>query len=74
LAFIDDAKRLALTGNAVDRVVAPMRGGAFGKVVTALLADVVVVPVAPMGDRPSRCSRAALATRCTSCTSELKAA
>jgi large conductance mechanosensitive channel len=53
MAFIDDFKKFAFKGNVVDLAVGVVIGGAFGKIVSALVADLVMPFVAlimPSGD------------------------
>lgn len=53
MAFIDDFKKFAFKGNVVDLAVGVVIGGAFGKIVSALVADLVMPIVAlvlPSGD------------------------
>ena len=53
MAFIDDFKKFAFKGNVVDLAVGVVIGGAFGKIVSALVADMVMPLVAlvlPSGD------------------------
>lgn len=53
MSFIDDFKKFAFKGNVVDLAVGVVIGGAFGKIVSALVADLVMPLVAlvlPSGD------------------------
>ncbi len=53
MAFIDDFKKFAFKGNVVDLAVGVVIGGAFGKIVSALVADFIMPIVAlvmPSGD------------------------
>ena len=53
MAFIEDFKKFAFKGNVVDLAVGVVIGGAFGKIVSALVADLVMPLVAlvlPSGD------------------------
>jgi large conductance mechanosensitive channel len=53
MAFVDDFKKFAFKGNVVDLAVGVVIGGAFGKIVTALVSDLVMPLVAlilPSGD------------------------
>jgi len=53
LAFIEDFKKFAFKGNVVDLAVGIVVGGAFGKIVSALVADIFMPIVAlflPSGD------------------------
>ena len=46
MAFIEDFKKFAFKGNVVDLAVGVVIGGAFGKIVSALVADLVMPIVA----------------------------
>jgi large conductance mechanosensitive channel len=53
MAFIEDFKKFAFKGNVVDLAVGVVIGGAFGKIVSAMVADLVMPIVAlvmPSGD------------------------
>lgn len=53
MAFIDDFKKFAFKGNVIDLAVGVVIGAAFGKIVSALVADLVMPIVAlvlPSGD------------------------
>jgi len=53
MALLDDFKTFAFKGNVVDLAVGVVIGGAFGKIVTAAVADVIMPVVAlvlPSGD------------------------
>ena len=53
MSFIDDFKKFAFKGNVVDLAVGVVIGGAFGKIVSAVVADIVmpiVSLVLPGGD------------------------
>jgi large conductance mechanosensitive channel len=53
MSFIDDFKKFAFKGNVVDLAVGVVIGGAFGKIVSAMVADLVMPIVAlvmPSGD------------------------
>jgi large conductance mechanosensitive channel len=53
MPFFSDFKQFALKGNVVDLAVGVVVGGAFGKIVSALVADVIMPLVAlvmPSGD------------------------
>jgi large conductance mechanosensitive channel len=53
MAFIDDFKKFAFKGNVIDLAVGVVIGAAFGKIVSALVADVfmpLVSLVLPSGD------------------------
>lgn len=43
--FVDDFRNFAVKGNAVDLAVGVIIGGAFGKIVSSLVADVVMPPL-----------------------------
>jgi large conductance mechanosensitive channel len=42
MPFLNDFKAFALKGNVVDLAVAVVVGGAFGKIVTALVSDIIM--------------------------------
>lgn len=44
-SFLSDFKAFALKGNVVDMAVGVVIGGAFGKIVSSLVADVIMPPV-----------------------------
>lgn len=53
MAFIEDFKKFAFKGNVIDLAVGVVIGGAFGKIVSALVADLfmpLVALVLPSGD------------------------
>ena len=53
MAFIEDFKKFAFKGNVIDLAVGVVIGGAFGKIVSALVADLIMPIVAlvlPSGD------------------------
>jgi len=53
MAFIEDFKKFAFKGNVIDLAVGVVIGGAFGKIVSALVADLfmpLVSLVLPSGD------------------------
>ena len=53
MAFIEDFKKFAFKGNVVDLAVGVVIGGAFGKIVSALVADLfmpIVALILPSGD------------------------
>jgi large conductance mechanosensitive channel len=53
MAFFEDFKKFAFKGNVVDLAVGVVIGGAFGKIVSAMVADLVMPIVAlvlPSGD------------------------
>jgi large conductance mechanosensitive channel len=43
--FIDDFKAFALKGNVVDMAVGVIIGGAFGKIVSSLVNDIIMPPI-----------------------------
>ena len=43
--FIQDFKAFALKGNVVDMAVGVIIGGAFGKIVTSLVNDIMMPPI-----------------------------
>ena len=43
--FIEDFKAFALKGNVVDMAVGVIIGGAFGKIVTSLVNDIIMPPI-----------------------------
>ena len=43
--FLKDFKDFALKGNVVDMAVGVIIGGAFGKIVSSLVADVIMPPI-----------------------------
>ncbi len=45
MKFINEFKEFAVKGNVVDLAVAVIIGGAFGKIVTSLVADVLMPPL-----------------------------
>ncbi|QDH79513.1 large-conductance mechanosensitive channel protein MscL [Echinicola soli] len=45
MGFVQEFKKFALKGNVVDLAVAVIIGGAFGKIVTSLVNDVVMPPI-----------------------------
>lgn len=53
MSFLDDFKKFAFKGNAIDLAVGVIIGAAFGKIVSALVADLIMPVVAlvlPSGD------------------------
>ena len=48
MAFVEDFKKFAFKGNVVDLAVGVVIGAAFGKIVSALVAD-LVMPFVAMG-------------------------
>ncbi|MEG1564725.1 MAG: large-conductance mechanosensitive channel protein MscL [Bacteroides sp.] len=44
-AFLQDFKAFAMKGNVIDMAVGVVIGGAFGKIVSAMVADVIMPPV-----------------------------
>ena len=45
MSFWDDVRKFAIRGNALDLTVGVVVGGAFGKIVTSLVNDIVLPPV-----------------------------
>ena len=45
LTFLQDFKAFAMKGNVIDMAVGVIIGGAFGKIVSSLVADVIMPPV-----------------------------
>ena len=45
MSFIQEFKEFAMRGNVVDMAVGVIMGGAFGKIVSSLVADVLTPPV-----------------------------
>jgi len=45
MKFIDEFKAFALKGNVVDMAVGIIIGGAFGKIVTSLVNDIIMPPI-----------------------------
>jgi large conductance mechanosensitive channel protein len=45
MGFLTDFKAFALRGNVVDMAVGVIIGGAFGKIVSSLVADVIMPPI-----------------------------
>ena len=43
--FLEDFKKFAMRGNVVDMAVGIIIGGAFGKIVSSLVADVIMPPI-----------------------------
>lgn len=43
--FLDDFKAFAVKGNAVDMAVGVIIGGAFGKIVTSIVNDIIMPPI-----------------------------
>lgn len=57
MAFVEDFRKFAFKGNVVDLAVGVVIGGAFGKIVSAVVADVIMPVVSlalPGGDWRSR--------------------
>lgn len=50
MGFLQDFKKFAMKGNVLDLAVAVVIGGAFGKIVTALVNDVIMPLVGLIGD------------------------
>ena len=49
LTFLQDFKAFAMKGNVIDMAVGVIIGGAFGKIVSSLVADVIMPPVGLLG-------------------------
>ncbi|MDR1729435.1 MAG: large-conductance mechanosensitive channel protein MscL [Prevotellaceae bacterium] len=45
MKFLDEFKAFAMRGNVVDMAVGVIIGGAFGKIVSSLVADVIMPPI-----------------------------
>ncbi|GAB3646435.1 large-conductance mechanosensitive channel protein MscL [Echinicola sediminis] len=45
MGFVQEFKKFALKGNVIDLAVAVIIGGAFGKIVTSLVNDVIMPPI-----------------------------
>jgi len=45
MSFWDDFRKFAVRGNALDLTVGVVVGGAFGKIVTSLVNDIVLPPI-----------------------------
>lgn len=45
MSFISEFKQFAMRGNVVDLAVAVVVGGAFGKVVSSLVSDIIMPPI-----------------------------
>lgn len=55
MGFIKEFKAFALKGNVMDMAVGVIIGGAFGKIVTSLVNDVIMPPTTkPMGGKIGR--------------------
>lgn len=50
MGFLQDFKKFAMKGNVLDLAVAVVIGGAFGKIVTALVDDIIMPFVGLIGD------------------------
>lgn len=50
MGFLQDFKKFAMKGNVLDLAVAVIIGGAFGKIVTALVNDIIMPLVGMVGD------------------------
>lgn len=50
MGFLQDFKKFAMRGNVLDLAVAVVIGGAFGKIVTALVDDIIMPFVGLIGD------------------------
>jgi large conductance mechanosensitive channel len=45
MSFFDEFKKFAMRGNVVDLAVGVIIGGAFGKIVSSLVSNVVMPPI-----------------------------
>ena len=45
MKFLDEFKTFAMKGNMVDMAVGIIIGGAFGKIVSSLVADIIMPPI-----------------------------
>ncbi len=45
MSFIQDFKKFAMRGNMIDMAVGIIIGGAFGKIVSSLVADIIMPPL-----------------------------
>ena len=45
MSFIQDFKAFALKGNVVDMAVGVIVGGAFGKIVTSIVKNIIMPPI-----------------------------
>ena len=45
MSFIQDFKAFALKGNVVDMAVGVIIGGAFGKIVTSIVNNIIMPPI-----------------------------
>ncbi|MEG1574504.1 MAG: large conductance mechanosensitive channel protein MscL, partial [Bacteroidales bacterium] len=45
MKFIDDFKAFAMRGNVVDLAVGVIIGGAFGRIVSSLVSDIIMPPI-----------------------------
>lgn len=45
MKFLDDFKAFAMRGNVIDMAVGVIIGGAFGKIVSSVVADVIMPPI-----------------------------
>lgn len=45
MSFLEDFKKFAIRGNVVDLAVGVIVGGAFGKIVSSLVSDVIMPPI-----------------------------
>jgi large conductance mechanosensitive channel len=45
MKFLDDFKAFAMRGNVLDMAVGVIIGGAFGKIVSSLVADIIMPPI-----------------------------
>ena len=65
-SFLADFKKFAMRGNVIDMAVGVIIGGAFGKIVSSVVADIIMPPLGlliggvnftEMGDERARSSR-----------------
>ena len=64
-SFLADFKKFAMRGNVIDMAVGVIIGGAFGKIVSSVVADIIMPPLGlliggvnfTMGDERARSSR-----------------
>lgn len=67
-SFLADFKKFAMRGNVIDMAVGVIIGGAFGKIVSSVVADIIMPPLGlliggcqlyrfKMGDERARSSR-----------------
>ena len=57
MSFLKEFREFAMRGNVVDLAVGVIIGAAFGKIVSSLVADIIMPPLGtflPLASRPSR--------------------